>query len=278
MALRGTEESEGPYPWQGVFSKSAAFQVQTKRCHDGAPKLRTVRSRGHETPSSLNGDPADKVNKWLACLHPSLMSTPSLKDMFLEAVSKGCIDFRLPPVSATSGIALGSAVRVIENLFDKWYPMIFKIGYTHNVVHRWSNATYGYCSQRDKWTNMCVLFISHEPHGPAMLEAALVEKYQSTLSTYFMVHGPVVLFNVYVFRSNMVRMIARWTRLLVQTDPSKAKLAAGMSGQEGKASVWKHQTGMPICAISCIDLSNTNLFRRCHSFEFTRSAHVLSTQ
>ena len=40
---------------------------------------------------------------------------------------------------------------------------------------------YGYKFARDCWAGMVVLFASHEPHGPAFLEAALIDRYQSNL-------------------------------------------------------------------------------------------------
>jgi hypothetical protein len=62
--------------------------------------------------------------------------------------------------------------------------MVFKIGYTHDAMWRWSNKTYGY--QHDtfhKWSNMLILYESTEPFGPAMLEASLIEIFRSTVSS-----------------------------------------------------------------------------------------------
>lgn len=96
--------------------------------------------------------------------------------------ARECIGFRLPPLKATAGVVLQHAVRVVETLFQKHDPMIFKFGYTHNPIFRWENPVYGYSFARDKWSNMYVVYIADEAYSPAMLEAALIEKYQSILS------------------------------------------------------------------------------------------------
>ncbi|CAK9117801.1 unnamed protein product [Durusdinium trenchii] len=46
-------------------------------------------------------------------------------------------------------------------------------------VKEWENPVYGYSFARDKWSNMYVVYIADEAYSPAMLEAALIEKYQS---------------------------------------------------------------------------------------------------
>ena len=60
-------------------------------------------------------------------------------------------------------------------------PMIFKIGYTHNPVWRWTNRLYGYVLDKHKYTNMVVMYQSDECRGPAMLEACLIDIYRSFL-------------------------------------------------------------------------------------------------
>lgn len=90
-----------------------------------------------------------------------------------------CLAFDLPPPNALSGMVLQHSISVIERTFQKWDPLIFKIGYTHNPCWRWSNTLYGYAHAREKWSNMMVLYVCDQPFGPAMLEAALIEKFSS---------------------------------------------------------------------------------------------------
>ena len=65
----------------------------------------------------------------------------------------------------------------LEILHNKLYPMIFKFGMTHDPVTRWENSSYGYRWEKDKWQGMFILFISPEKYSPAMLEAAMIEKF-----------------------------------------------------------------------------------------------------
>ena len=116
------------------------------------------------------------------CCLDDLTAHTSLATQQQKASALSCIAFKLPEWKAVSGSVISHAIRVIENLFSLWAPMIFKIGITHDPVWRWSNPIYGYSSARDKWSNMVVYYCSSEPFGPAMLEAALIEKYHSTAS------------------------------------------------------------------------------------------------
>ena len=90
------------------------------------------------------------------------------------------LEYKLPPQNATAGRILHHAKMTVDKLFTKHSPMIFKIGYTHSPSFRWNNELYGYKHARDKWTNMVVLFESPEVHGPAFLEACLIDAYKST--------------------------------------------------------------------------------------------------
>ena len=94
------------------------------------------------------------------------------------------LHYKVPPSGATAGKVLQHAKSVISGLIQREQPMVFKIGYTHDAMWRWSNKTYGY--QHDtfhKWSNMLILYESTEPFGPAMLEASLIEIFRSTVSS-----------------------------------------------------------------------------------------------
>ena len=96
------------------------------------------------------------------------------------------IEFRLPGSKVTAGRVLQHASGVIEFFIQKHYPLTFKIGYTHDPCWRWGNRMYGYCHAKEKWSNMCVLCISDEQYGPAMLEAALIDKFKSTFDAMYL--------------------------------------------------------------------------------------------
>ena len=86
--------------------------------------------------------------------------------------------FRLPHKGLLAGAVLQHSIRVVEEYFKELEPLVFKFGWTHNPIWRWTNALYGYCQDRDIWSQMIILHVSHEAFGPAMLEAALINQYQ----------------------------------------------------------------------------------------------------
>ena len=138
-----------PFPWAKATDQSPSEQVVAET---DSKRRKLVRSIGanHEQP-------------WYA-------------DVIVPCKPLGCIDFNLPSKPGLSaGRVLKHARRVLQSIFAKHDPCIFKIGFTHSPSWRWSNSLYGYKQAVDGWTNMMVLYISHEPFGPAMLEAALIE-------------------------------------------------------------------------------------------------------
>ena len=88
-----------------------------------------------------------------------------------------CVAFDLPKTGASAGSVLRHSQNVFGKLKAKHEPMIYKFGFTHNPMWRWKNPMYGYAKARDGWTNMVVLYVSHEHYSPAMLEAALIDKH-----------------------------------------------------------------------------------------------------
>lgn len=91
------------------------------------------------------------------------------------------LDYRLPPTGVPAGKILQHAKSVVHSLLQKHAPMVFKLGYTHNPVWRWTNPLYGYRFDCHRYTNMVILYESSEAAGPAMLEASLIDLFKSIL-------------------------------------------------------------------------------------------------
>ena len=91
------------------------------------------------------------------------------------------LDYRLPPAGAPAGKVLQHAKSVVHSLLEKHAPMVFKLGYTHDPVWRWTSPLYGYSFDCHKFTNMVVLYESSEAAGPAMLEASLIDLFKCIL-------------------------------------------------------------------------------------------------
>ena len=162
------EETLGPYAWRGIRPHAP------DDADDSAPSSLAICSKELAEKTVWPRGP-----KWKECLQPNLLAKPSVCAMICQATSEVSIAFRLPKCNATAGAVLRHAACYIEGLFERMGPLIWKVGYTHNPCWRWENETYGYKFSKDQWTNMIVPYISFEPYGPAMLEAALIEKYSS---------------------------------------------------------------------------------------------------
>ncbi len=104
--------------------------------------------------------------------------TNALHALSAECATLGCIKLDLCDLKASAGVVLRHSIRVLETLFKREEPLIFKIGFSHNPIWRWTNDIYGYRYAREQWSNMIILHFAYEPYTPAMLEAALIEKFQ----------------------------------------------------------------------------------------------------
>ena len=110
-----------------------------------------------------------------------LQESPVLCEIYNKCTALGCISFNVPSPNALAGKVMQHCVKEIDITIATKKPLIFKVGFTHNPVWRWSNTLYGYKYARDGWAHMTVMYISEEHFGPAMLEAALIDKYSSYL-------------------------------------------------------------------------------------------------
>lgn len=111
------------------------------------------------------------------CSKPQKVASPAYRFSRQVDDSGYPIRWKLPKAEAVAGAVLRHAIQCVDALFEQWAPMIFKIGFTHDPVWRWSNGLYGYSRGVERWGGMVCLYKSREPFSPAMLEAALIEKY-----------------------------------------------------------------------------------------------------
>lgn len=140
------------------------------------------RSFPHEQAAAIgNGCVDQKLKHQRTCRSTAMdvRTQPWYSELVLPCKHLECITFDVPRDGACSGIVLKHSKRVLTLLFAKHDPCIFKIGFTHKPSWRWENQLYGYGKSVDRWTNMVVMYVSHEPHSAAMLEAALIDIYSS---------------------------------------------------------------------------------------------------
>ncbi len=160
-----TEDAEGPFPWQK--SSFGCLQPKAQQTPDLYPM-----DVEHDSDGSSSEE---------RCCHTEPLSQASIKSIIDAAMETGCISFKLPKPDCVAGSVLHHALDVMESLISRHEPLIFKIGFTHDARWRWTNKLYGYSSSKEKFSEMLVLYISNEPFGPAMLEATLIERFQSIL-------------------------------------------------------------------------------------------------
>ena len=153
---------DGPFPW-ALPQQQARTVAVTARTPDPSPSHKTRRV------------------SWELHLRESL-DDPAVNVLLGELENHDRISLWLPLKVTTAGVVLNHAVQVVESLFESWSPMIFKFGFSSNPKVRWENRKYGYVHDRDKWERMVVLYLSSEPWSPAMLEAALIDRYDGTLA------------------------------------------------------------------------------------------------
>ena len=167
-------------------SKAAEFPFPWDKCPTGSQPS----TAGKPTTAS-----SDKKRECITTMEPlafdakrrtsaSLPPSPRFQRFLIECRTVGRIEMKMGDLNSasTAGAILQHSIRTLERLFVEQEPLIFKIGFSHNPVWRWTNDVYGYQHAREKWSNMDILFYCKEPYSPAMLEAALVEKFKSTHS------------------------------------------------------------------------------------------------
>ena len=171
-----------PFPWSQPSGASTGAQVTTNHDKKMLP----------EQILKVAGPGPDPCIKSIQChrhrsdyVQAHLESSQLLLKLYEQCLQLGCITLNLPPLGALAGRVLQHASRALEKLFSKWEPMIWKVGYTHDPVWRWSNSLYGYARAADKWEAMEILYVSPEPCSPAMLEAALIDKFKGFLASLY---------------------------------------------------------------------------------------------
>ncbi|CAE7231791.1 unnamed protein product, partial [Symbiodinium sp. KB8] len=143
-----SQEDVLPFPWATASSRSVSGQENN-----------TAQDLGKDIETAADSDTASVASSGIK----SIGSTNG-------QASDDRIKYDLPAPGSVAGKVLLHAIRVMEKLFRKQEPLIWKVGFTHNPSWRWANELYGYVHARDKWAGMIVLYFSTEQFGPAMLE------------------------------------------------------------------------------------------------------------
>ena len=125
--------------------------------------------------------------RWEGRLSEDILKMPRTRDVFDRIETDPLLSYRLPQAHAAAGVVLYHAGEVFEGLHLTHKPMTFKFGFSHCAHSRWHNPVFGYKYDRDKFQQMVVVYVSDNPVGPAFLEAALIQKYQSCFAFMYSV-------------------------------------------------------------------------------------------
>ena len=171
------QDTLGPYPWEDLQPEES-------------PPKRIKTSVGERVDMGLEREnmkdfaethPDRCKPEFLK--HPELVQLPRAPDLFWELEKDRALSYSLPPPGSTAGKVLEFACSYFERLLKQWAPMTFKFGFTHDPGVRYYNPKFGYASSKDRFERMHVIYASSTCQGPAFLEAALIQRFGSTLVT-----------------------------------------------------------------------------------------------
>ena len=146
-----SKEAEGPYAWRYMLGPTRTI-CKLHMDDLAAPPMQVQPMHDRLTPSRVSPTSSDDDS-----LQTNEMDFEArLHGLQHEASHVGAISFRLPKLGASAGLALDHATKVLESIFAKHEPLIFKIGITHCPTWRWCNQIYGYQHAMDSGGQRCV--------------------------------------------------------------------------------------------------------------------------
>ena len=184
------EASLGPYAWE----RPSADAHQNRKVADGQPLHPMKDSQKNlEVNHVVGGYHLPPCDEFL--LHDDLKLLSRSWDVFGKISMDPCMSYSLPKPGCTAGRVLEHSIVSINRFLEKYSPMTFKLGITHDAHHRWYCPTYGYKHSKDRFDRLHVVYASSNPYSPAMLEAALIDRFKSHLVAFLVEMG---VYNIYI--------------------------------------------------------------------------------
>ncbi len=140
--------------------------------------------------------------------YEDLVNLNRSEEVFIKIQNHQSVSCMLQKPGSTAGRVLSHASSVFEKLHQRYRPMTFKFGITHDPVMRWDNLKYGYRHALEKFEHMVVIFAAGNPHAPAFLEAALIDKFWSAMASSTW-HLLIVCWSCFVENVGVVELISR---------------------------------------------------------------------
>ena len=175
-----SEASLGPYAWQ--YNGTKKLKLSHGNATDPNPENLPVAN-----PATRSAPPGKRVVsegvmfKDTYLQYDDVASLPRSQDVFRRIELDPCMGLRLPKPGSTAGTVLKHCAQVFEDLLRKNKPMTFKFGISHDPCVRWHNSRFGYKYGKDPFECMTIVYTASNGHGPAFLEAALIDRYGSFL-------------------------------------------------------------------------------------------------
>lgn len=191
--LDSSEASLGPYAWQFKPTSTGNAMVPMKITGLSLPLVDdALAAEGSKGKLLVEPSPWNDVYLQFS----DLANLPRSKDVFRKIEMDSKLSLWLPKVGSTAGRVVEHSVRVFETLKAQHEPMTFKFGITHDPAVRWHNTRFGYRYSKDPFDFMVIIYAASNPHGPAFLEAMLIDRFGS-----FLFAKPVHITNVMFFLS-----------------------------------------------------------------------------
>ena len=189
----------GPYAWQYKQEKHVRCSHRAK----GGPNPENLPVEGsHDTRGHVLSQSMAWKDTYLQ--HDELVGLARSQNVFRKIEMDPCLSLDLPRPKATAGGVLQHSINLFQRLLEANKPMSFKFGITHDPAIRWHNPTFGYKGSKERFQHLIAIYAASNPHGPAFLEAALIDRFGSFLPAQshdthafwfsFMAHGHVMLF------------------------------------------------------------------------------------
>ena len=179
-----SEASLGPYAWE--YKRAKKMKLSHGDTMDPNPEnlpVANLATSGAPTGKLVVSEGVMFQDTYLQ--HDDVASLPRSQDVFRRIELDPCMSLRLPKPGSTAGTVLKHCSQVFENLLEKNKPMTYKFGISHDPCVRWHNSCFGYKYGRDKFECMTIVYTASNGHGPAFLEAALIDRYGSFLIAFY---------------------------------------------------------------------------------------------
>lgn len=177
--------------------------------------------------------------------HEDFKHLARTRSVFDKVEADPFLGFSLSKPNSTAGKVLAHSASVFKACYSRFSPMTFKFGITHDPCCRFHNELWGYKHSFETFERMVVVYVAANPHGPAFLEAALIDRYNSSMARHETINLQVHCFLSRVYQTNFCTFSSL---------PSKVGVDARISSPEVTPTTRIFLVKGHILPTLCIDL------------------------